>query len=69
MSQTPEFLLTQLKARVAASTQKDVAKALKVSPQYLNDVLNERRGISYKLARAMGFKRRTTFDPVKAVRP
>jgi transcriptional regulator with XRE-family HTH domain len=42
-------------------TQKDVAKDLGISPQYLSDILKGRREISAEVARRLGFERVVTF--------
>jgi len=38
-------------------TQKEMAKILGISPQYLHDILVSRRGISSRIAKIMGFER------------
>lgn len=50
-----------LRAECAKRTQKDVARTLRVSPQYLNDILQGRREISADFAKKLGFKRVITF--------
>lgn len=57
-----EHLLSDLKQRVSVTTQKAVAKSLKVTPQFLNDVLKGKREISKKLARSMGYNKRIVFE-------
>jgi len=42
-------------------TQKDVAKDLGISPQYLSDILKGRREISTEIARRLGFERVVTY--------
>lgn len=38
-----------------AKTQREIAKELGVSPQYLNDVLGENRKLTTEVASALGF--------------
>lgn len=49
--------MTELRSRVGASSQAQVAKDLGISPQYLNDVLNERREPGKKILQALGLER------------
>lgn len=44
--------------------QKSLAKSLKISPQYLCDVLQEKRKISDKLAEKLGYKKLVYFKKV-----
>ena len=47
-----EFLKEELDER--GVSQKDAASALGISPQFLSDVINGRRGVSTELARRLG---------------
>lgn len=54
--------LASLRALVRLEgTAKAAATVYGVSPQYLSDVLNGRREISEKLAKALGFERYVAF--------
>jgi plasmid maintenance system antidote protein VapI len=55
--------LLELRRRVKESTQKDAAKSLKVTPQFICDVLKGRREISETLAKRLGYKRVTQYVP------
>lgn len=50
-----------LSALVASSSQKVVAEQYGISPQYLNDILKQRRDISATLADRLGYRRRVEF--------
>ena len=60
-------VLKFLREKVSRSNQKDVAQSLGFTPQYLNDVLGERRPITAQLAESMGYHeipRRFTRKPL-----
>lgn len=61
---TEPELLQEIRELVAQSSQKQVAKELRVTAQYLCDVLKKRRGISGALAGRLGYTRIVTFEPV-----
>jgi hypothetical protein len=68
MERTEEQLRAELRAMIGwSSGQKVTAKSLAsqwgLSPAYLSDVLNARRGIADKLATALGYERRVVFLP------
>lgn len=46
-----------------AKTQAEAAKALKVSPQYLSDMLRGNRALSPKVAKFFGYKQVTVYVP------
>jgi plasmid maintenance system antidote protein VapI len=48
-------ILKALRERIDAKSQKEVAVALGFSPQFLNDVLGNRRNLTSQLASALGF--------------
>lgn len=52
---TEETLRQRIKALCADSSQTEVAKELGFSIQYIHDVINGRRGISKRLAKALGY--------------
>lgn len=55
-------LLLRLRAGVhRAKSQRAYAKALGISPAYLNDLLHGRRKVSATIARKLGFVRETTY--------
>lgn len=56
-------VLAILKKRVAAlgSTQASVAAALAISPAYLCDVMQGRRGLSDKVLKKLGIERVVTY--------
>ena len=53
--------LQVLRGMVEKGSQVGVAKALDVSPQFINDVLNGRRGMTGALAEKLGYQRVVTF--------
>ena len=65
---TDSDLLAILKSKVGYLTQKEVAVALGFTPQFINDVLAERRPITNKLADTLGFTRMETLYTRKAAR-
>ena len=44
--------------------QSAVAKDLGIPRQHISDLLNGKRGISESVAKALGFKRLTVFEPI-----
>lgn len=54
-------LLDELTARCEASSQTILARELGISVSYLGDVLHGRRGISDRMARALGYERLTVY--------
>jgi plasmid maintenance system antidote protein VapI len=65
-------LLDLIRARVADTSQKELAITLGVSPQYLSDILHGRRAISTNVAKSLGFRKETTeqFWPIsREVKP
>lgn len=58
-------VIKQIGQLAAASSQKAVAKELKVHPQVICDVLQGRRNISQRLASALGYRRVFGFVPKK----
>jgi len=61
---TKEQLLAKLRAAVnEAGSQAKLAKVLGVNPQYLNDVLMERRDISKTFAEKIGYMRLEVYVP------
>jgi plasmid maintenance system antidote protein VapI len=59
-------VIKELKRRVGKTSQKEVAAALRMSPQFINDVLKGRREMSENLARSLGYIRVVNY--VKVVR-
>ena len=59
---TEAILITDLRREINASSQKDVAKRLRLTPQYINDVLHQRRPVSAKMAKKLGYKRVVVFE-------
>ena len=53
-----------LKERCAGREQKAVATELGISPGYLNDVLQRRREPGRKILKALGLRRKITFERV-----
>lgn len=53
---------------VRHGSQKDAAKALGISAQYLNDVLLKRREPGEKLLRALGYQRVVLYTPIEKKR-
>jgi hypothetical protein len=54
--------LNALKQLVSdCGSQKDAADKLGITPQYLCDLLKERRGFSETVAGSLGFKKQVTF--------
>jgi len=50
-----------LRSAIESTSQKQTAELLKISPQYLNDVIRGRRDISAELATRLGFERIVVF--------
>ena len=46
-------------------SQGKVAEILNITPAYLNDILHERRNVSDKVARSIGYARSTIFKEVE----
>ena len=60
------FLRSEILALVKKYlSQKNAAKFLKISPQYLCDILICRREISESLAKKLGFKRTIVFQKIE----
>lgn len=57
---TDAELLSILRKRTYALTQKQVSAEIGFTPQFINDVLAERRPITEKLAAALGFTKLAT---------
>lgn len=55
MPDVPNLAIEELKRRVAVSSQKAVAEQLDITPQYLSDILNGRRGLSDNIVFKLGF--------------
>lgn len=55
-----EALLDILQKKTIDKTQREVAKELGISYQYLNDILQGRRNISDNIAKRLGYTRITT---------
>lgn len=49
-----------------ASSQKELAKAIKISPQYLNDVMGGNRSVPDVVARYYGYRRFYGFQKIKS---
>ena len=62
---TESIVLNHLRSEIGASSQKEVAKRLRLTPQYVNDVLHKRRPISAELAKKLGYKRVIVFERAK----
>lgn len=56
-----ENLIRILKAAVVISSQKQVARNLGISPQFLSDILRGHRKISERVALAMGYESHTEY--------
>ncbi len=48
-------------------SQKAVADILKISPSYLNDILSGNRAISDKVAKEVGYFKKTVYEPIDGV--
>ena len=59
---TPLEALTEL-VEVLGS-QAAAARHVDVGRQYMSDLLSGRRGISGRIAKALGFKKRVVFEPI-----
>lgn len=62
---TEAELFHLIELRVQNSTQKEVAMELRISSQYLGDILHGRRKISNQVAAQLGYERRSVFVPLK----
>lgn len=59
---TEAILISDLRREINGSSQKEVAKRLRLTPQYINDVLHSRRPVSAKMAKKLGYKRIIVFE-------
>lgn len=59
---TEAILISDLRREINESSQKEVAKRLRLTPQYINDVLHQRRPVSEKMAKKLGYKRIIRFE-------
>lgn len=60
MNKTPEYLLYLLEKELKAQgSQRKLAKHMKCSVAYINDVLRERRQIGDLIANALGYEKIT----------
>jgi plasmid maintenance system antidote protein VapI len=50
--------MAELRKRLTGKTQKELAAAFDITPQYLSDILSGKRAISPKLANKLGFEPR-----------
>ena len=55
------ILLGELRHFIKDKTQKEAAKKLGISPQYLNDLLKQHRPITEKIAGKLGWKLQKTW--------
>lgn len=63
---TEKELINILKQSISSNqTQKEIAKQIGVSPQYLHDILWERRKISEDVAKALGFEKVIMFKRIR----
>jgi plasmid maintenance system antidote protein VapI len=63
---TPDDLQKEIKRRVEATSQAEIAKALGISRPYLNDILNNRRGISAKMAAKLGYQEKKVYSQIES---
>ncbi len=61
---TEAILISDLRREISGSSQKEVAKRLRLTPQYINDVLHRRRPVSGQMAKKLGYKRVIVFERV-----
>lgn len=59
------YVLSDLKQMLEVNSQKDLAKRLRLTPQYINDVLHKRRPVSAEMAKKLGYKRVIVFEKAK----
>lgn len=57
-------LLNELRQRVAASSQRQVAQQLGISTSMMNDLMLGRRDVSDRIAKALGYQRAVVFRKV-----
>ena len=57
-----ETPMIELRKLIESASQIDVAKRLGISPQYLSDVLNERRQPGKKILDGLGLRRVVTYQ-------
>ena len=62
---TEAMLLEDLKAEISRDSLRATARRLGFTPQFLCDVIYERRAISERLAGAMGYRRVVIFERKK----
>lgn len=65
MAKTEAQLVEELRTKAIARTQVYVAEELGVTPQYLHDILKGLRPLSDRVATAMGYTRKVTFERLK----
>lgn len=58
------FVLQDLRLAISRSSQKEVAKRLRLTPQYINDVLHRRRPVSSEMAKKLGYRRVVVFERI-----
>ncbi len=59
---TESILLSDLRREISVSSQKEVAKRMRLTPQYINDVLHRRRPVSKEMAKKLGYRRVIVFE-------
>lgn len=58
-----EDVIEVLKRQVITySSQKAVAERIGISPQYLSDILQKRRGLSWKVLSFLGMEKRVVYE-------
>ena len=61
---TEAILISDLRRIVSESSQKEVADRMRLTPQYINDVLHRRRPVSGAMAKKLGYKRVVVFERI-----
>ena len=61
---TEAILISDLKRAVSESSQKEFADRMRLTPQYIKDVLHRRRPVSGQMAKKLGYKRVVVFERI-----
>jgi plasmid maintenance system antidote protein VapI len=62
---TESDIVNDLRTRAMSTSQRDIARKLAMSPQFICDVLQGRRSVTESLARQMGYSRQVFYERSK----
>ncbi len=60
-----EAILEIINRRLETTSQRELAKELGVSPQYLHDVINGRRSVGTEIPKALGLEKHVEYKRAK----